>query len=220
MARCCAGDASNFSTAICIADLEEGESVPLTELALLYAGLTSTHVTLDLTTAASCIQQMGALPCGFDSANSLLTPLVNICSAALVPQLVMNGTGCLSSFDCPAGTYCGPIESLDENDVPFPPPGGGSCMQLVAIGSDCTDVGYSSDCTYQAGPAQQAFCGPDAGGITTCQPAVSSGSQCPTGESEQCSSLQCLQVNDAGTLECEPGADFTNLYGSENICTL
>jgi len=219
MATCCARDGGSFNTTACENVFDADETVPLTNLGLLYAGTTSTHVTLDQGTAEQCLTLMSAMGCGSDTA-AAYAKLFNTCSAALVPTLPQGGTGCLTSFDCEPGTFCGPIAGLDANFVPEVDPTTSSCLPLATSGAPCVDNGYSTDCQYLGlgTSTGQLFCGTSGGGTArSCQPAVANGAACGSGETQQCTSGLCVDVNLAGTFDCEATAPFVN-YEDYSVC--
>ncbi len=221
MATCCQGSNPGevFDTSECVDVFTADELVPQTNLGLLFAGASSPHVTLDQEKAQKCLSLMSDMGCGSDTAAAFKT-LYDTCSSALVPQLAEGGAGCLTSFDCPTGTFCGPIASVDDNFVPQVDPSSSSCLPLATAGNACKDDGYSSDCQHLGllSASDQLFCGATGdAGATTCQPAVSTGSACSSAETEQCTSGLCVDVNLGGSFTCTTTAPFEN-YEDYSVC--
>jgi hypothetical protein len=212
LAACCTGDAHpGFDVVRCIDSLGETETVPFTSLGLAYPGLASPYATLDATNAQNCIAMMSSLACGTNSAAALAT-LEGTCIGAYVPQLDAGAAGCQTSFDCAPGTYCGPIAEANEVGVPLVAAGGGTCLPLHTVGSACSDPLYSSDCTFQGGLANQAYCN---GMNDTCEAAVAVGQPCTADEG--CVSGQCQPVVDGGDSTCASTANFDIPFGL-NYC--
>jgi hypothetical protein len=210
MATCCD---NMFMTASCEQNLALAKEVPFTNLALLYAGLDSTNVTLDTNAAAQCISGMSALSCASNTA-TVLSTLSATCSAALMPHIALNGAGCLTSFDCQAG-YCGPIQGYDPNYVPSVPDGGGTCMPLLSEGDVCMDQNFSTECTYQGGLTSGYFCSTENPNYNQCEPAVATGEPCGTGVDQECTSGDCAYV--AGAYTCVSSSSFEQ-PNQMNLC--
>jgi hypothetical protein len=216
-ATCCQNDnpGETFNVTSCISTFTADELVPNTNLGLLFAGPTSTNVVLDQTQANACLAAMSGMGCGLDLYTDYEN-LFDVCSSALVPQLPAGGTGCLTSFDCESGTFCGPITSLDANFVPQVDPLNSSCLAVGGNGSTCTDDGYSTDCQYLGVQgAGQLYCDPSG----TCMPAANSGSPCPSGQPQQCTTLLCVDptLGTGGPFSCQPNGAFEN-YEDFSLC--
>jgi hypothetical protein len=210
-ATCCG---VTFSTAECEGNLADVGTVPFTTLGLLFAGVASTNVTLDQTAAASCIAAFSTLSCG-DNDASVLAALNATCTGALEPGLAAGGAGCLTSFDCPGGTYCGPItgNSPSNGDPTLGPTP--SCIPLGTQGSACEDEVYSSDCAYQ-GDATGLYCSSN----NQCAAALPTNDSCDdTAQNEECTSGLCVDLM-PGTFSdytCEGEAPLFVVNG-ENVC--
>jgi hypothetical protein len=214
---CCAGQGT-YDQADCEETSIASEWVYYTNIGLLYAGLNSPNVTLDTATAQACITGMFNLGCGNNSASALVA-LAQQCSSALIPGLQAGQTGCQTSFDCPSGTYCGPILSLDGDSIPqvSADPANNSCLPLLAPGSACQDYAYSTECSSQGLPGGIEAClgNPMAGIPLTCQAALADGSSCGYADTgEQCASGVC----DGLSVTCDESTPMTG-YGGSDACT-
>lgn len=216
MSACCVGDASaDFNLAGCVSDNISGETVPMTQLAPLFAGLNSTNVTLDQSAAQDCINGFASLSCGNNSSGTLAM-LSATCSSALVAGLAAGGTGCLSTFDCPSGTYCGPITALDANYVPQVAAGGGTCLALLGLGDTCADDGYSTDCDNHSSLTGGVYCAAN----SMCESSKTSGNDCSdTEQGQECDSGQCVYNTVTTDYDCQPTSPF-EYYLDSNECSV
>ncbi len=204
MLPCCTSTPA-FTLSTCETQLTTSEYVPFTNLGILFPGQNSTNVTLDLVNAQQCLADMSAIQCGSNDA-AFFVSLYNDCSAALVPQLGLGDTGCLTSFDCADG-YCGPFTD-DMNNVPQQNNGTGTCLPLNLENTPCGDNGYSTDCAHEGTLAAGLYCGPTGGNITdlTCQAAETDSSSCTdTDQPAECTSGVCEFIS-GDSFECEESA--------------
>ena len=190
--HCCDGfDSGSFDASSCVTQtINSGASLEGT-LPGSQAAYAAGHLQLNDAGAAGCLAALPTVPCGTITAadNAAIT---NACFGVFVGTIPLNGSGCISSFECAAGSFCS-----------RPDGGVGACTALVGDGGACS----SQDMCTQASLVPTSFCDSvlDGGTSGTCQPLLPDNAPCDINDLA-CASEFCF----AGVNQDQCGGTFAN----------
>jgi hypothetical protein len=197
LASCCGDDGGTFNITGCTHDLDvSGGAFGNIGTAQLDSG----NVTYVPSEAKKCLDDTATIACGSINATDIAV-LTDECAAAIQGKFGSDAGPCSSSFDCQPTLYCA-------SD-------GGVCAPLNATGQPCTDVVFSSDCSYLGNGTPPLYCSPLDGGGGTCQPQLANGTACSS--FEECQSLIC--DFSAPTADCSNTTVFSDKGTPNGVCT-
>jgi hypothetical protein len=199
---CCLLDGGSFGAASCATDLDQsGGAFGNIGIANVHSG----HITFDPAQAKSCVSGISGIDCATLTATLTLT-LTGECAGAMIGTVSAGGP-CSSAFDCKTGLYC----AQGAGDA------GAQCAALKTLGETCSDLVFSTDCSYLGNGTPALFCQQNADGglFGTCQPSFSNGVDCQ--EYEECATLICDYSQP--TPVCSDSTPFSQPGVAGGICT-